>query len=114
MWGTLIEITLYKPRPPWLIKIPNQSHIQLSRHIALLMELSRKAVEMEKTNKWKAEQAIAPEAKKARPAPPVHGQRLFFEAKLYWVNQYGRKRSEKVKLLLDNGCTGPLLSRDFV
>jgi hypothetical protein len=69
---------------------------------------------MEKTNKRKAEQAIAPHSKKARPAPPVHGQRLFFEAKLHWVNQYGRKRSEQVKLLLDSGCTGPLLSRNFV
>ena len=69
---------------------------------------------MEKTNKRKAEQALEPQAKKARPAPPVHGQRLFFEAKLYWINQYGRKRSEQVKLLLDSGCTGPLLNRDFV
>ena len=84
-----------------------------SIHIALSMDLCRKAVQMEKTIKQKAEQAIKLEAKKARPAPPVHGQRLFFEAKLYWMNQYGSKRSGEVQLLLYSGCTGPLLSRDF-
>ena len=52
--------------------------------------------------------------KKAKPSPPKHGQRLFFEANLFWHDQYGQKRGDKVRLLLDCGCTGPILNRDFV
>ena len=65
--------------------------------------------------KRKAEEAI-PEViqKKAKPSPPKHGQQLFFEANLFWHDQYGRKRGDKVRLLLDCGCTGPILNRDFV
>ena len=65
--------------------------------------------------KQKAEEAI-PEViqKKAKPTPPKHGQQLFFEANLFWHDQYGRKRGDKVRLLLDCGCTGPILNRDFV
>ena len=107
----------FKNQDQLSLQIPNPSRFPdqfpHSIHIALSIDLCRKAVQMEKTNKQKAEQAIKPEAKKARPSPPVHGQRLFFEAKLYWMNQYGSKQSEEVKLLLYSGCTGPLLSRNF-
>ena len=70
---------------------------------------------MEQTNlKRKADDGAQPSAKKAKPSPPTHGQRLFFEAMLHWHDQYGRKRGDKVRLLLDCGCTGPILNRDFV
>ena len=65
--------------------------------------------------KRKAEEAMSEVIqKKTKPLPPRHGQRLFFEANLYWHNQYGRKRGVKVRMLLDCGCTGPILKRDFV
>ena len=69
---------------------------------------------MDQQTKRKAEKDITNPTKKNKPTPPKHGQRLFFEANIYWFDQYGRKNGDKVKLLLDCGCTGPILNRDFV
>ena len=69
---------------------------------------------MEQQRKRKAEEAITNPIKKNKPSLPKHGQRLFFEANIYWFDQYGRKKGDQVKLLLDCGCTGPILNRDFV
>jgi len=70
---------------------------------------------MEQPNlKRKADDSALPIPKKAKPEPPKHGQRLFFEAKIFWLDQYGRKKGDNVRLLLDCGCTGPILNRDFV
>ena len=52
--------------------------------------------------------------KKAKPLTLKYGQQLFFEANLFWHDQYGRKRGDKVRLLLDCGCTGPFFNRDFI
>ena len=51
---------------------------------------------------------------KNKPTPPKHGQRQFFDTNINWFDQYGRKNRDRVKLLLDCGCTGPILNRDFV
>ena len=67
--------------------------------------------------KRKTEEAI-PEVmqKEAKSLPPKSGQKLFFEANLFWRDQYGWKRGDKVRLLLDCGCTGQIqvLNRNFV
>ena len=56
----------------------------------------------EQSLKRKAQEAI-PEViqKTAKPSSPKHGHLLFFEANLFWYDQYGRKRGDKVRLLLD-------------
>ena len=69
---------------------------------------------MEQQRKRKAEEAISNPTKKNKPTPPKHGQRLFFKANIFWFDQYGRKKGDEVKLLLDCGCTGPIHNRDFV
>ena len=69
---------------------------------------------MEQQRKRKAEEAITNRTKKNKPSPPNHGQRLFFEANIYWFDQYRQKKGDKVRLLLDCCCTGPILNRDFV
>ena len=69
---------------------------------------------MEQQRMRKAEEAITNPTKKIKPTPPKHGQRLFFEANIYWFYQYGWKKGDQVKLLLDYGCTGPILNRDFI
>ncbi len=66
------------------------------------------------STKRKAIEAELPPTKKSKPRPPKHGQRLFFEATVFWLDQYGRKKGDNVKLLLDCGCTGPILNKDFV
>ena len=65
--------------------------------------------------KRKAEEAeTSVTTKKQKPAPPKHGKRLFINAVLCWHDQYGRKRKDNARLLLDCGCTGPILNQDFV
>ena len=64
--------------------------------------------------KRKAEEAVTNSLKKMKPTPPKHGQRLFFAANIHWFDQYVRKKGDKVKLLLDCGCTGPILNGDFI
>ena len=69
---------------------------------------------MEQQRKRKAEEAITYPTKKIKPTPPKHGQQLFFEANSYWFDQYGPKKGDQVKLLLDCSYTVPILNRDFV
>ena len=69
---------------------------------------------MEQQWKWKAEEAFTNPTKKNKPSLPKHGQRLILEAIIYWFDPYGRKKGDKVRLLLDCGCTGPILNRDFI
>ena len=76
--------------------------------------VERQSIMDQQTLKRKAEEAVNQPLKKAKPTPSKHGQRLFFEAKIFWFDQYGPKRGDKVKLLLDCGCTGPILNRNFV
>ena len=83
-------------------------------------------MERKNTLKRKADAAELPESymrnenseplapKRTKPAPPKHGRRLFLQADLHWHDQYGRRRNERVKLLVDSGCSGPILNKDLV
>ncbi len=53
-------------------------------------------------------------SKRNKPEPPKHGQRLFFEAKLHWYNPEGDQVGNEVILLLDSGCSGPMINQAFV
>src|SRR4029077_8599413 len=64
--------------------------------------------------KRKRERDEPPAPKRHKPDPPKHGQRLFFKANLFWHDQAGRREGRRVTLLLDCGCTGPILNKDFV
>ena len=58
----------------------------------------------------------APPTKKVHdepPAEPVHGQRPLLKAKLNWRTRNHITRCHGT-FLLDTGCTGPILSEDFV
>ena len=46
--------------------------------------------------------------------PPKHGQRLFFNAMLYWFDSQNQRVGNEVMLLLDSGCSGPILNQNFV
>ena len=46
--------------------------------------------------------------------PPKHGQRLFFSAMLYWFDSQNQRVGNEVMLLLDSGCSGPILNQNFV
>ncbi len=50
-------------------------------------------------------------SKRNKPEPPKHGQRLFFEAKLHWYNPEGDQVGNEVILLLDSGCSGPMINQ---
>ena len=41
---------------------------------------------------------------------------MFIQAKLRlsWTDQYGRHKTHDARLLLDCGCSGPILNKDFV
>lgn len=55
-----------------------------------------------------------PIREKKHKASPQHARRLFLQADLSWRDQYGQTKTVKGKFLLDSGCTGPLLNKDFV
>ena len=52
--------------------------------------------------------------KRAKPSLPKHAKRMFIQAKLSWTDQYGRHKTHEARLLLDCGCSGPILNKDFV
>src|SRR6266550_2361128 len=77
------------------------------------MEKSSRTITTMESQKRKADE-LNESSRRIKSKPPKHGQRLFFEAKLHWYNPEGDQVGNEVILLLDSGCSGPMLNQTFV